>query len=1408
MNIKWRTNTSTSSKVWYGPSPTNLPFTATVNGSYTDHEVKITGLAPNTVYYYAVGNSSGQLTQPSANHYFKTSPNPGTVQTIRTWVLGDCGTGDNNQRSVRDAFYNFNGSQHIDMILLLGDNAYDDGTDAEFQAAFFENMYEDRLINTVMWPAIGNHETVTADSPTESGPYYDIFTMPRNGEAGGVPSGTEAYYSFDYGNIHFVVLDSDDSGRNPGDPQLVWLENDLSNTDQDWIVAYWHHPPYSKSGESDTNSKERKMRENILPILESHNVDLVLVGHSHNWQRSYLIHGHYGLQNTWNPATMGIDLGDGRPNGDGAYTQNTLGQGTVYLVTGSAGKKTGSITDPHPVMYHSQADYGSMYMEVTGGQMDIKFIRDNGNIDDYFSIVKNVATGSPPTVSVTSPANGFNYTSTQSITITADASDSDGSVTQVEFFVNNISIGTDNQAPYSVNYNIPDEGTYTITATALDDDDNVTQSDPVEFTVGPVTVCVHIDNSSDDVEQRLDNGSADLTNGDLELIRDGTRDQVVGLRFNNLNIPQGANIANAYIQFTVDEETNLNPCNLSISGVDADNPNTFNDSDDNVSNLPKTSASVSWTPSNWLAKGDRGAAQQTPNIATVIQEIVNRPGFSSVSSIAIIFEGEGARVAESFDGASSPDLAPELCIEWSTAPINYDCPNLLANIGSPCDDGDNTTLNDMVNANCECAGTATACTGIGDDDGDGICADVDCDDLDPDVTHQPGDACDDGNLATINDMYDANCNCTGTFNTCDGIGDNDGDGICSDIDCNDNDPNATSIAGDPCDDGDNTTINDTYDANCNCVGTPTACTGIGDADGDGICADVDCDDNDPNNTGYPGAACDDGIPTTSGETIQADCSCGGGVTGQASVCVRVNLGTDDVEERSNGHVNESSVDLEIVDDGPNGLVTIGLRFTGLNITPGATIDNAYIQFTADETTVINPCNLTIYGHDSDDAPTFVGGVTFDASGRPRTSNTIAWNPPDWTNVGDAGPAQRTPDISSIIQEIVDRPGFTANSSIAITIDGIGLRVADSYEGGPDKAPQLCVSFSVDDPDCPSLSADIGDPCNDGDNTTINDVVDANCNCAGTPTACTGIGDADGDGICADIDCDDNNASITSVDADGDGFCSNVDCDDTNPNIHPGAAETCDGIDNDCDNLVDDADSNVSGQSTFYADNDNDGFGDPGNTTQACSIPNGYVANNTDCNDNDAREFPGQTWHRDADGDGYGDGTSQVACTRPANHYTAAELTQTSGDCNDANAAIHPGAAEACNGIDDNCNSQTDEGVQSTFYADNDNDGFGDPGSSTQACSAPAGYVADNTDCNDNDAKEFPGQTWHRDADGDGYGDGTSHGAATRPASQYTAAELTPTSGDCNDANAAIHPGAAEACNGIDDNCNSQTDEGV
>src|SRR5438093_995319 len=131
---------------------------------------------------------------------------------------------------------------NADRRLMLGDNAYPRGTDSEYQAAVFD-MYPTMLRKSVLWPTFGSHEGRSANSVTQTGPYFDIFTLPRNAEAGGIVSGTEAYYSFDYGNIHFIVLDSFGSDRSPRGPMLSWLQPDLALTTQDWIIAYWHHPP-------------------------------------------------------------------------------------------------------------------------------------------------------------------------------------------------------------------------------------------------------------------------------------------------------------------------------------------------------------------------------------------------------------------------------------------------------------------------------------------------------------------------------------------------------------------------------------------------------------------------------------------------------------------------------------------------------------------------------------------------------------------------------------------------------------------------------------------------------------------------------------------------------------------------------------------------------------------------------------------------------------------------------------------------------------------------------------------------------------------------------------------------------------------------------------------------------------
>jgi len=140
--------------------------------------------------------------------------------------------------------------------------------------------------------------------------------------------------------------------------------------------------------------------------------------------------------------------------------------------------------------------------------------------------------------------------------------------------------------------------------------------------------------------------------------------------------------------------------------------------------------------------------------------------------------------------------------------------------------------------------------------------------------------------------------------------------------------------------------------------------------------------------------------------------------------------------------------------------------------------------------------------------------------------------------------------------------------------------------------------------------------------------------------------------------------------------------------------------------------------TYYRDMDGDGFGDPFNTTQGVSVPGGYVTNDTDCDDTDALEKPGQVWYKDTDGDDYSNGMTLTQCLRPANYFVAGELTATHGDCNDAVAAINPAATEICDGIDNNCNGMVDENGGTTGGAWSSGDvGTADGDASFPPCNA-------------------------------------------------------------------------------------------
>jgi hypothetical protein len=384
--VKWRTDAGVNGRVQFGTNAGNLNFTVT-GSSATDHRIELTNLAPARKYYYSIGATNGVLLS-GPDFYFITPPLPGTVKRMRFWALGDAGTADVNQFNVRDAFYRAS-TNDLDAILLLGDNAYNAGTDSEYQRAIFD-VYPTMLRKTPLWSCIGNHETDQLTSPSPTIPYYQIFSLPQSGEAGGVASGTEDFYSFDYGNVHFVCLDSMTSSRATNGTMANWLRADLANTTQDWLIAFWHHPPYTKgSHNSDSETPLVQMRQNILPILENYGVDLVLCGHSHAYERTHLLDGHYDASWTIEPE-MKLNADGGRPQENGAYIKPPglePHQGAVYTVTGSAGKVSGGSLD-HSAMFLSLNRLGSFYFEVNGNRLDAFFIRDNGTTNDNFSIIK------------------------------------------------------------------------------------------------------------------------------------------------------------------------------------------------------------------------------------------------------------------------------------------------------------------------------------------------------------------------------------------------------------------------------------------------------------------------------------------------------------------------------------------------------------------------------------------------------------------------------------------------------------------------------------------------------------------------------------------------------------------------------------------------------------------------------------------------------------------------------------------------------------------------------------------------------------------------------------------------------------------------------------------------------------
>jgi hypothetical protein len=404
--IRWRTDALCRSRVHMGTDTSKMNIIVTDSSLVTEHKVVVNGLESNTKYFYSIGEVKNKL-QGDTGNYFYTLPVPGDTGMYRIAAFGDCGNNSLNQRSVRNQLLQYLGVNYLNAWILLGDNAYTDATDAEFQANFFNVYKDDMLKRYPLFPSPGNHDyhdkefSAALAQNTHEVAYYHDFSMPASGESGGVPSGTPQYYSFDIGNIHFLSLDSygKADGKRMADttgPQVEWIKKDLeASRNAEWIVAYWHHPPYTMgSHNGDTEMELVDIREQFIPVLDRYGVDIVLGGHSHDYERSRPMYGYYGNDSAFNAKRYNISQGSGNSGSSspsGPYVKNKLRErGTIYVVTGSSAKVSGiQKTYPHKAMFYSDATHvGVSLIEVHNNQLTFRWLCSDGVIRDEFTIVK------------------------------------------------------------------------------------------------------------------------------------------------------------------------------------------------------------------------------------------------------------------------------------------------------------------------------------------------------------------------------------------------------------------------------------------------------------------------------------------------------------------------------------------------------------------------------------------------------------------------------------------------------------------------------------------------------------------------------------------------------------------------------------------------------------------------------------------------------------------------------------------------------------------------------------------------------------------------------------------------------------------------------------------------------------
>ena len=603
--------------------------------------IKMTGLTPDTNYYFIIKDSEGV----SDRFWFKTAP---STNKKLSFIAG--GDSRNNRAPRRKA--NLLVAKLKPTAVFFGGDMTNGDSSLEWKKWFddWQNTIADDGRMFPIIPARGNHE----DSNNS---IYNLFNVPSS----------KIYYDITFGNDLFTMytLNSEISA---GGNQLNWLKHKLSSNTAIWKSVQYHKPmrPHvsSKSEGNDEYS-------NWSTLFHDYRVKLVFESDSHT------------VKTTW-PVRPCSDKGEC----DEGFIRDDI-SGTVYVGEGCWGAPLRSSNDNKTWTRNASSFNQFKWFFVDESKIEVRTVKVGnattvGSVtnDDPFFMPTNIDIWTPsngsvvtilnpniyiPEIEIKSPLNNASIEVNSKVNISTKVLDADGYVKEVRFYVNDSLIKIDKNPPFDASWiPIVDKKLYKLKAIAFDNETNESFPSEISVFVGDVTrtMIAKITRSNDDAEEYQSSGKIYMNSSDLEMTYDGIYrgNQHVGLLFRNINIPKDAAIKQAYIQFTVDE-INSSSTSLNIKVENASNATEISPLKYNITSREYNRKKVSWNPEPWSSIGASEEGQRTPDLSSLVQDIVNKSNWKYGNRILFYISGKGERTAESYDGNVSK--APQLVVKYT-----------------------------------------------------------------------------------------------------------------------------------------------------------------------------------------------------------------------------------------------------------------------------------------------------------------------------------------------------------------------------------------------------------------------------------------------------------------------------------------------------------------------------------------------------------------------------------------------------------------------------------------------------------------------------------------------------------------------------------------------------------------------